>query len=81
MVFVMTQDRQKRIDGIAPISANLPIGDNLDGKKIEKFVPICSINRTADRVNPYEGGLVEIMGNLKKTLKKLPLKIGKLIYH
>jgi len=49
-----------------PISANLPIDDNLDCDKSEQFVPICLINGTADPINPYEGGLVEIMGNTSR---------------
>lgn len=51
------------IDAIAPISANLPVDDNLDCSKSNIFVPICLINGTADKVNPYDGGLVEILGN------------------
>ncbi|MFY0689339.1 MAG: hypothetical protein JXQ90_19365 [Cyclobacteriaceae bacterium] len=51
------------IDGIAPISANMPVDENLDCRRAGKFVPIILINGTADKINPYEGGLVTIMGN------------------
>jgi len=51
------------ITAIAPISANLPIDSNLDCQKKGQFVPILLINGTADPVNPYDGGLVSILGN------------------
>lgn len=51
------------ITAIAPISANLPVDSNLDCLKKGVFVPILLINGTADRVNPYNGGLVSILGN------------------
>ena len=51
------------IDGIAAISANLPIDDNLDCTKSGQFVPVLMINGTKDPVNPYDGGLVSILGN------------------
>lgn len=66
LCFKLALEHPEWIDGIAPISANLPIDDNLDCHKTGKFVPICLINGTADRVNPYEGGLVEIMGNASR---------------
>lgn len=63
MCFKLALEHPEWIDGIAPISANLPVDDNLDCKKQGQFVPICLINGTADGVNPYQGGLVEILGN------------------
>ncbi len=51
------------IDGIAAISANLPVEANLDCNKSQKFVPLLLINGTEDKVNPYNGGLVSILGN------------------
>ena len=51
------------IDGIAAISANLPIDANLDCRKKGQFVPVLIINGTNDPVNPYDGGLVSILGN------------------
>ncbi len=51
------------IDGIAAISANLPIAANLDCQKSGQFVPLLLMNGTADKVNPYNGGLVSILGN------------------
>lgn len=66
LAFKLALEHPEWINGIAPISANLPIEENLDCYKMGKFVPICLINGTADRVNPYEGGLVEIMGNASR---------------
>jgi len=51
------------IDGVAAISANLPIDANLDCSKSQEFVPLLLINGTEDPVNPYNGGLVSILGN------------------
>ncbi len=51
------------ISGVAAISANLPIDSNLDCQKSGKFVPLLLINGTEDKVNPYNGGLVSILGN------------------
>ena len=51
------------IDGVAAISANLPIAANLDCQKSGKFIPLLLINGTKDKVNPYNGGLVSILGN------------------
>lgn len=51
------------IDGVAAISANLPIAENLDCQKKGKFIPLLLINGTKDMVNPYDGGLVSILGN------------------
>ena len=66
MCFRLALEHPQWIDGIAPISANMPVDENLDCKKAEQFVPICLINGTADWINPYEGGLVEIMGNTSR---------------
>lgn len=66
MCYRLALEHPEWINGIAPISANLPIDDNLDCGKSGKFTPICLINGTADKVNPYDGGLVEIMGNASR---------------
>ena len=54
------------IDGIAAISANLPVDANLDCKKSNQFVPILLCNGTEDKINPYQGGLVEIFGDTSR---------------
>jgi len=51
------------IDGIAAISANLPVEDNRDCGVASLFVPTMVVNGTEDWINPYEGGLVSIRGN------------------
>ncbi len=61
--FKLALEAPNWIDGIAAISANLPIADNLDCQKSGQFVPLLLINGTDDKVNPYNGGLVSILGN------------------
>lgn len=51
------------IDGIAPISANLPDEKNLDCLRKDLFVPMMLINGTADKMNLYNGGIVVVFGN------------------
>ena len=50
----------------APIAANLPVGSNLDCEKSGQPVSIAIFNGTADPVNPFEGGVVEIGGNTSR---------------
>ena len=61
--FKLALETPEWIDGIAPISANLPVDSNLDCQKKGQFIPLMILNGTADPVNPYEGGLVSILGN------------------
>ncbi|MFK7980415.1 MAG: PHB depolymerase family esterase, partial [Saprospiraceae bacterium] len=61
--FKLALEAPEWINGIAAISANLPIAANLDCQKKGKFVPVLIMNGTADPVNPYDGGLVSILGN------------------
>lgn len=61
--FKLATEAPEWIDGIAPISASMPIPSNFDCQKKGQFVPILLINGTEDPVNPYEGGLVSILGN------------------
>lgn len=55
-----------RIAAIAPIAANLPVDDNLDCIKKGKAVPVAIFNGTEDPVNPYNGGLVALLGNTSR---------------
>ncbi len=61
--FKLALEAPEWINGIAAISANLPIAANLDCQKKGEFVPVLIMNGTADPVNPYDGGLVSILGN------------------
>ena len=58
--FKLALEAPEWINGIAAISANLPIAANLDCQKKGEFVPVLIMNGTADPVNPYDGGLVSI---------------------
>jgi len=49
------------VRGIAAIAANLPVDSNLDCTKSGKPVSVLVINGTEDPVNPYDGGLVQIL--------------------
>lgn len=61
--FKLALEEPDWISGIAAISANLPIDSNLDCQKSGRFIPLLLINGTDDPVNPYNGGLVSILGN------------------
>jgi polyhydroxybutyrate depolymerase len=50
----------------APIAANLPVDRNLDCEKSGQPVSMAIFNGTADPVNPFEGGVVEILGNTSR---------------
>ncbi len=51
------------VTAIAPIAANLPVTANLDCEQTGQAVSVAIFNGTADAFNPYEGGLVSILGN------------------
>lgn len=63
MAYGLALETPNMITAIAPISASLPIDDNLDCKKSGGAVPVAIFNGTNDPINPYEGGLVSIAGN------------------
>lgn len=46
------------VHGIAVFGANLPANDASDCRASGVPVPVMIVNGTADRINPYEGGLV-----------------------
>jgi polyhydroxybutyrate depolymerase len=46
--------------GIAAISASLPVKENRDCSQADKPVPAMIINGTADPINPYGGGMVNL---------------------
>ncbi len=63
MVYRLALEAPQLFAGFSAIAANLPVDDNLDCSKSGQAVSIAVFNGTADRLNPYEGGLVSIMGN------------------
>ena len=46
-----------------PLVANLPVNANNDCKISDKAVNILIFNGTNDQINPYDGGLVSLLGN------------------
>lgn len=48
--------------GIAAISASVPVKESLDCGQVDKPIPAMVINGTADPINPYRGGMVNLGG-------------------
>jgi polyhydroxybutyrate depolymerase len=48
--------------GVATISASLPMKENLDCGQVDKPIPVMIVNGTADPINPYRGGMVNLGG-------------------
>ena len=61
--FRLAMETPSLVAAIAPIAANLPIANNLDCEPMGQAVSVALFNGTADVFNPYEGGLVSILGN------------------
>lgn len=63
MAYRMGLEAPDFVSVIAPVSANLPVDENLDCEKSGEPVPTLIFNGTEDPLNPYDGGLVSIFGN------------------
>ena len=63
MVYRLAMEAPESIFIAAPIAANMPVDENLDCVKSELPVHITIFNGTEDPINPYGGGLVEVLGN------------------
>src|ERR1700732_1701325 len=48
--------------GVAAISASLPVKENLDCGQVDKPIPVMIVNGTADPINPFRGGMVNLGG-------------------
>ena len=48
--------------GVAAVSASVPVKENLDCGQTDKPIPVMVINGTADPINPYRGGMVNLGG-------------------
>jgi polyhydroxybutyrate depolymerase len=46
--------------GVAAISASVPVKDNLDCGQVDKPIPVMIVNGTADPINPFRGGMVNL---------------------
>jgi poly(3-hydroxybutyrate) depolymerase len=63
MVFKLAHKIPKEILLYTSFAANLPVLDNDDCSRSNKEVNMIIFNGTKDPINPYEGGLVSILGN------------------
>ena len=48
--------------GVAAISASVPAKENLDCSQVGKPIPVMIVNGTADPINPFRGGMVNLGG-------------------
>ena len=63
MVFKLAHEIPKDILLYTSFAANLPVQDNNDCSLSQEEVNMIIFNGTNDPINPYEGGLVSILGN------------------
>jgi polyhydroxybutyrate depolymerase len=55
-------ERPEDFAGIAAVSASVPVKQNLDCGETGKAIPAMVVNGTADPINPYRGGMVNLGG-------------------
>lgn len=63
MAYRLALEMPELVTAIAAISAGLPADTALDCKKSGTPISVAILNGTVDPINPYEGGLVSVMGN------------------
>ena len=63
MVFKLAHEIPKDILLFTSFAANLPVQDNNDCSLSQEEVNMIIFNGTNDPINPYDGGLVSILGN------------------
>lgn len=63
MAYRLALEAPDLVTAIAPISANLPVDENLGCSPSGEPVSVAIFNGTKDPVNPFEGGVVEVWGN------------------
>jgi polyhydroxybutyrate depolymerase len=66
MAYKLALEAPQLVRAIAPISASLPVDQNLDCEKSGLPIAVAIFNGTEDPVNPYGGGLVSIFGNASR---------------
>ena len=66
MVLRLAMETPELIRGAAAIAANMPAPDNLDCEPVGAARAIMLVNGTADPINPFEGGEVEMFGGVGK---------------
>lgn len=63
MIYRLGLEMPERFGALAAMAANLPVESNLDCKQSGQPVSMAILNGTEDPINPFNGGLVTIMGN------------------
>lgn len=63
MIYRLGLEIPQRFAALAAMAANLPVDANLDCTASGQPVSMAILNGTQDPINPYNGGLVSIMGN------------------
>ena len=71
MAYKLALTMPQKFRAITALIANLPDTDNMDCTEAKIAIPVMIVNGTADQVNPYEGGLVDLgtvkMGRVRST--------------
>ncbi len=63
MAYKLALEAPGLVTAVAPISASLPVWEESDCVAKGESVAVMIMNGTQDPVNPYQGGLVSILGN------------------
>ena len=66
MAYRLALEAPDLVTGVASVAASLPVDVNLDCEPSGTAVATMVMNGTADPVNPYTGGLVEILGDTSR---------------
>ncbi|HLH96181.1 MAG TPA: PHB depolymerase family esterase [Xanthobacteraceae bacterium] len=48
--------------GVAAVSASVPVKESLDCGQVDRPIPVMIVNGTADPINPFRGGMVNLGG-------------------
>ncbi len=72
MSYKLAMTIPKKIRAVTAIIANLPDTDNIDCSEAKLAIPIMIVNGTADPLNKYEGGMMQLgnnvmLGNVRST--------------
>jgi len=63
MAYRLALEAPDLVDGVTAVSASLPNDENLGCTPSGQPVQINILNGTEDKINPYEGGVVELFGD------------------
>ena len=62
LAYRMALEYPEDFAGVAAISASVPVKENLDCGQVDKPIPVMIVNGTADPINPFRGGMVNLGG-------------------